>query len=102
LNNNHHHKSRYYEFLDDDSSKKKKTNLSDVWLCLACALGWSVWLISTQQPNQQLLFEQQDCEKVMGHVVSQYFVWLVVVNCKRILFGGLQRLSIFYFIFSFS
>jgi hypothetical protein len=36
------------------------------------------------------MFEQQDCEKVMGHVVGQYFVCLFVVNFERISFGGLE------------
>ena len=63
--------SRYYEFLDDDTRPRKKpTSLSDVWLCLACALGWTIWLVSTQQPVQQLIFEERDSSKAMGHVLQ--------------------------------
>ena len=65
------HKSRYYQFQDGDTrSNTTPTTLSDVWLCLACALGWSIWLVSTRQPPQQLIFEQQDSSKAMGHVLQ--------------------------------
>jgi len=64
-------KSRYYEFLDGNNrSNSTPTTLSDVWLCLACALGWSIWLVSTRQPPHQLIFEQQDSSKAMGHVLQ--------------------------------
>ena len=67
---NHRHKSLYYEFLDGDSRTNTKTSLSDVWLCLACALGWSIWLVSTRQPPQEIVFEVQDSAKAMGHVLQ--------------------------------
>jgi len=62
-------KGQYYEFLDGDG-RTSTTTLSDVWLCLACALGWSIWLVSTRQPPQQLVFEQQESSKAMGHVLQ--------------------------------
>jgi hypothetical protein len=62
-------KSLYYEFLDGDG-RTSTTSLSDVWLCLACALGWSIWLVSTKQPPQELIFEQQESSKAMGHVLQ--------------------------------
>ena len=35
------HQRNYYQFLDDDvQSRRNTTSLSDVWLCLSCALGW--------------------------------------------------------------
>ena len=45
--------------------------VSDVWLCLACALGWSVWLVSTwyQQPDP-LVFDGSESTTVMGHVLQ--------------------------------
>jgi hypothetical protein len=69
LNHDHHHKSRYYEFLNDEA-KSKHTTLMDVWLCLACALGWTCWFVSTMQPPDRLVFETRDSQKVMGHVLQ--------------------------------
>ena len=70
LNQHHgHHKSSYYKFLNDEA-QSKHTTLMDVWLCLACALGWSCWFVSTTQPNDRLLFETRDSQKVMGHVLQ--------------------------------
>mmetsp|Transcript_25667 Transcript_25667/g.60470 ORF Transcript_25667/g.60470 Transcript_25667/m.60470 type:complete len:423 (+) Transcript_25667:97-1365(+) len=66
---NNRHKSSYYQFQDGDT-RSTPTTLSDVWLCLACALGWSIWLVSTRQPPQQLIFEQEDSSKAMGHVLQ--------------------------------
>ena len=65
-----HGKSQYYEFLDGDASSKP-SSLSDIWLCMACALGWCVWLVSARQPPQGLEnFEEQESAKVMGHVLQ--------------------------------
>ena len=49
--------------------------LSDIWLCLACALGWTVWLVSNtkgplQTNSSDCVFDQQACRKVMGHVLQ--------------------------------
>jgi hypothetical protein len=66
-----HHESRYYQFLNDDvQSTLPPSTLSDVWLCLACALGWTLWLVNLRQAQQPLLFEQRDSRKVMGHVLQ--------------------------------
>lgn len=66
---NPHHKSRYYEFLNDNS-RTNNTTLMDVWLCLACALGWSCWFLSSMQPPDRLIFETRDSKKIMGHVLQ--------------------------------
>ena len=66
---NQRNNNRYYE-LFDSSQSNSKTTLLDVWLCLACALGWSIWLISSKQPPQELVFEQQESAKAMGHVLQ--------------------------------
>jgi len=66
-----HHKRNYYQFLDDDvRSRRNTTSLSDVWLCLSCALGWTIYLAHTRQPPQLLVFEQRDSSKAMGHVLQ--------------------------------
>jgi hypothetical protein len=44
--------------------------ISDVWLCLACALGWSVWLVSTRYENSELEPFQRDSQRVTGHVLQ--------------------------------
>jgi len=64
---NHRRKSTYYEFLESKKSTSP-TTLFDVWLCLACALGWSIWMFSTQRPAQEVIFEQQDSKMAVGHV----------------------------------
>lgn len=66
----HHRKGRYYEFLNDDSRNHSASSLSDVWLCLACALGWTLWLVNLRQTQQPLVFEKRDSRKVMGHVLQ--------------------------------
>jgi len=66
-------KSQRYEFLDENGRGRssKPPSLSDIWLCMACALGWCVWLVSARQPPQGLEnFEEQDSAKVMGHVLQ--------------------------------
>ena len=72
LNNNHNRRRRqyYYEFLQGDEQTNTTTSLLDVWLCLACALGWSIWLISAMQPPQELVFEQRETARAMGHVLQ--------------------------------
>lgn len=37
---------------------------------MACALGWSIWLVGALQPPQELVFEQQESSKAMGHVLQ--------------------------------
>ncbi|KAG7352401.1 hypothetical protein IV203_008449 [Nitzschia inconspicua] len=66
---NPHHKSRYYEFLNDNS-RTKNTTLMDVWLCLACALGWACWFVNSLQPPDRLVFETRDSKKVWGNVLQ--------------------------------
>lgn len=66
-----HNKRNYYQFLDDDvRSRRNTTSLSDVWLCLSCALGWTIYLAHTRQPPQLLVFEERDSSKAMGHVLQ--------------------------------
>jgi hypothetical protein len=67
----HHHKNQYYAFLNDDEHiKGSASTLSDVGLCLACALGWALWLVNLRQAQQPLVFEQRDSRTVMGHVLQ--------------------------------
>ena len=43
------------------------SKLSDIWLCLACAVGWTVWLVSATRSNSHVepsIFESQDSKKV--------------------------------------
>lgn len=63
------HKRNYYQFLDDDVSRGN-TSLIDVWLSISCALGWTIYFVSTRQPPQLLIFEQRDSSKAMGHVLQ--------------------------------
>ena len=63
----------YYEYSAELDSTTYST-LSDIWLCLACALGWSVWLVSTRAQSQEESpasdFDAQNTKKVMGHVLQ--------------------------------
>jgi hypothetical protein len=66
---NPHHKSRYYDFLNDDS-RAKNTSLMDVWLCLACAMGWACWFVSSLRPPDRLVYETRESKKVWGNVLQ--------------------------------
>jgi hypothetical protein len=67
------HNSNYNYNYNDESDIHYAT-LSDIWLCLACALGWSVWLVSTRAQSQEEAalseFDIQDSQRVMGHVLQ--------------------------------
>jgi hypothetical protein len=52
------------------NQKTVYAKLSDVWLCLACALGWSVWLVSTHNEHSELEPFQRDSKRVTGHVLQ--------------------------------
>ena len=58
-----------YEFFDN-AQTNTRTSLLDVWLCLALALGGSIWLVRTKQPRQEIAFEQEESAKAMGHVLQ--------------------------------
>lgn len=49
--------------------KRYYTNLSDVWLCLAMALGWTVWMLSSLV-RSDLLRYREDSVLVRGHVLQ--------------------------------
>jgi hypothetical protein len=42
----------------------------DVWLCLACALGWACWFVGYLRPPDRLVFETRDSKKVWGNVLQ--------------------------------
>jgi hypothetical protein len=48
------------------------SSLSDIWLCLACAVGWTVWLISATSTSQvePSIYESQDSKKIHGNVLQ--------------------------------
>ena len=51
---------------------KVYSSLSDVWLCLACALGWTVWMLSSTRPEyaEMLRYQNESSKKVLGHVLQ--------------------------------
>ncbi|KAL3940604.1 MAG: hypothetical protein SGBAC_004888 [Bacillariaceae sp.] len=55
-----------------ESNPLGETELSDVWLCLACALGWSVWLLSSkkQAKVEPSIFDRKESIKVTGNVLE--------------------------------
>ena len=80
----HPHKNGIYKFLDKNETLPYST-IGDVWLCLAFALGWTVWLLSllTQQHQGQSgvdtnsstmihysEFDTNESRKVMGNVLQ--------------------------------
>ena len=80
----HPHKNGIYKFLDKNETLPYST-IGDVWLCLAFALGWTVWLLSllTQQQQGQSgvdansstmihysEFDTNESRKVMGNVLQ--------------------------------
>jgi hypothetical protein len=46
--------------------------LSDVWLCMACALGWAVWFVSSTRPehSELLRYQTESSHRVIGHVLQ--------------------------------
>ena len=57
------------------SSGQSYAELSDIWLCLACALGWTVWLVNSRQyllktDREGTIFDQEESVKVVGNVLS--------------------------------
>ena len=52
------------------------SSLMDIWLCLACAVGWTVWLVSVTQSSTtssgvgSTLFEEQESKEVIGNVLQ--------------------------------
>jgi len=55
-----------------ESNPLGETELSDVWLCLACALGWTVWLLSSRKQAEVVpsIFDQQQSIQVTGNVLE--------------------------------
>ena len=57
------------------SSRNSYAELSDIWLCLACALGWAIWLVNTRQSLlktelESTIFDQEESTRVVGNVLS--------------------------------
>lgn len=56
------------------------SSLADIWLCLACALGWTVWLVSTMRSQSNvdagmmgmgsIMFEEKESREVIGNVLQ--------------------------------
>lgn len=46
--------------------------LSDLWLCLACALGWTIWLISSRKQSEpaRSVYDQEESIQVTGNVLE--------------------------------
>ena len=57
----------YYASPSDIRTDKIHSDLADVWLCLAVALGWTVWLLSAFRRNEVVQF-QTDGQVVHGNV----------------------------------
>jgi hypothetical protein len=74
--NNHYEQSN----TTTSTSSTRYATLSDIWLCLACALGWTVWWVSnTRQQVDPLvqyddpvvgMFDKEESRTVMGHVLQ--------------------------------
>ena len=65
-----------YNNQNDAIRRRRKhkvySTLSDVWLCLACALGWTVWILSSTRPEhaEMLRYQNESSKKVFGHVLQ--------------------------------
>lgn len=55
-----------------ESNPLGETALSDVWLCLAFALGWTVWLLSSlkQAQVEPSIFDEKEAITVTGNVLD--------------------------------
>eukprot|EP00980_Cylindrotheca_fusiformis_P004946 scaffold1051_cov119-Cylindrotheca_fusiformis.AAC.21 len=53
-------------------SQTSTAELSDLWLCLACALGWTLWLISSHKQTQPepMVYDQEESIQVTGNVLE--------------------------------
>jgi hypothetical protein len=78
-------KRRYDHYNSGSASQYKNyrnkkqivySNLADIWLCLACAVGWTVWLVSatrSQTTNSGIgstLFDEKESKQVIGNVLQ--------------------------------
>jgi hypothetical protein len=53
------------------SKRQIHSKIGDVFLCMGCALGWTVWLISTRRDDPEIWrFQHLSTKKVMGHVID--------------------------------
>ena len=54
------------------------SSISDIWVCLACALGWMVWFVSVTHRSKHdvnttdktSIFDHEESKTVMGHVLQ--------------------------------
>lgn len=69
----HYNSGSAYEYRSRNGPPSYST-LADIWLCLACALGWTVWLVGatrSQNPMESAsVFESQDSKTVHGNVLQ--------------------------------
>jgi hypothetical protein len=60
--------------IADDRSlgSRSYAELSDLWLCLACALGWTVWLVSSrkQAEPEPIIYDVEESSQVTGNVLE--------------------------------
>lgn len=71
----HHYKSGSGYQYEHNRNKRAHvyTSLADIWLCLACAVGWTVWLVSAtraQTTVEPSVFESQESRKIIGNVLQ--------------------------------
>ncbi len=71
----HHYKSGSGYKYEHNRNKHANvyTSLSDIWLCLACAVGWTVWLVSATRAKSTVepsVFEAQESRKIIGNVLQ--------------------------------
>jgi hypothetical protein len=64
--------NQYYNYQSSSSSSSSFTaELSDIWLCLACAVGWTVWLIgSYKSAASDTVYDSEESIQVMGNVLE--------------------------------
>ena len=78
-----HRDLRRYDHYKSGSAYKYQRNrykhanvyssLSDIWLCLACAVGWCVWLVSATRSHSRTessVFESQQSKIIYGNVLQ--------------------------------
>jgi hypothetical protein len=58
--------------LGSRSSSSKYAELADLWLCLACALGWTVWLVSSRKQSEPepIIYDLEESIQVTGNVLE--------------------------------
>jgi hypothetical protein len=69
----HYNSGTAYKYQRDRNQRANiYSSLSDIWLCLACALGWTVWLVSATRKSQvePSVYDSQESKKIHGNVLQ--------------------------------